>query len=536
VEKMKRDFKSIPNKTYDVIVIGGGIVGAGVARDTTLRGLDTLLIEKDDFGSGTTSRSTRLIHGGLRYLAQLEFALVRQDLSEREVMLRIAPHLVHHLSFLIPVHNTFLNIKMALGVTLYDVISFDKTLPNHKYFSKKKTLELEPGLKIDNLQGSYMYSDCAIPLTERLNFETALSAYEGGATVVNHARITKLIREDNRITGVEIKDEISGKTLQARGKLIVNAAGHWVDVVKDMIFTNKPAYLRRTKGVHIMIPKISHDALVLFSPVDGRLFFVIPWREYSLVGTTDTDYKDNLDAVFATAADVKYILDGLHFAYPDVKTEDIFYAYAGLRSLALKPGKSASNTSRSHELIDHSKTDKLDGLVTILGGKITAYRAVARDATDLVCKKMGNKAKCITGEKALPGAPELTDEDVKSLVGESGLPYPVVSHLSELYGSRCREVIAIAKQDTSGAQQISAGGPDIIAQIRHAVQMESCMTVNDFMVRRSIVGLRKDQGRDAVAVVAKEMQNLLKWTEEEKNRQIQAHNFLSSLGQRFRNP
>jgi glycerol-3-phosphate dehydrogenase len=318
--------------------------------------------------------------------------------------------------------------------------------------------------------------------------------------------------------------------------MIVNAAGHWVDTMKDMIFANKPAYLRRTKGVHIMIPRISTDALVLFSPDDGRLFFVIPWREFSLVGTTDTDYKENLDAVFATAADVKYILDGLHFAYPDVKTEDILYAYAGLRSLALKPGKSASNTSRSHELIDHSKTDKLDGLVTILGGKITAYRAVARDATDLVCKKMGNKARCVTGEKPLPGAPELNDDEIKNLAAESGLPHAVVSHLSQLYGSRCREVIAIAKEDASAAQQISAGGPDILAQVRHAVKSEVCMTVNDFMVRRSIVGFRKDQGADAVAAVAKEMQRLLNWTEEEKDRQIQTHNFLSSLGQRFRNP
>ncbi|MGA2160028.1 MAG: glycerol-3-phosphate dehydrogenase/oxidase [Dehalococcoidia bacterium] len=532
---MKRDFKSIPGKNYDVIVIGGGIVGAGVARDTTLRGLDTLLVEKDDFGSGTTSRSTRLIHGGLRYLAQLEFGLVRQDLSEREVMLRIAPHLVHHLPFLIPVHNTFLNIKMALGVTLYDVISFDKTLPNHRYFSRKKTLELEPGLKVDNLQGSYEYSDCDIPLTERLNFETALSASEGGATVVNHARVTNLIRENNRITGVEIEDEISGDVLQARGKLIVNAAGHWVDTVKDMIFVNKRAYLRRTKGVHIMIPKISTNALVLFSPVDGRLFFVIPWREFSLVGTTDTDYNDSLDAVFATASDVKYILDGLHFAYPDIKVDAIFYAYAGLRSLALKPGKSASNTSRSHELIDHSKIDNLDGLVTILGGKITAYRAVARDATDLVCKKMGHKARCVTGDKPLPGAPELKDEEIKNLSAESGLPYAVVSNLSQLYGSRCREVITVAKEEASGAQQISTGGPDIVAQIRHAVKSESCMTINDFMVRRSIVGFRKDQGADAVAFVAKEMQRLLNWTEEEKDRQVQAHNYFASLGQRFRN-
>ena len=269
---MKRDFQSISSKTYDVIVIGGGIVGAGIARDLTLRGLDTLLVEKDDFGSGTTSRSTRLIHGGLRYMAQLEFGLVRQDLSEREVLLRIAPHLVHPLPFLIPIHGTFLNIEMALGVTLYDVLSFDKTLPNHSYYGKNKTLELEPGLKVPNLQGSYLYYDCKIPLTERLNFETALSACEGGATVVNHARVTKVLREGNRITGVEVKDEIGGEVLQAKGKMVVNAAGHWVDIVKDMIFGNKPPYLRRTKGVHILIPQVSKHALVLFSPIDGRLF------------------------------------------------------------------------------------------------------------------------------------------------------------------------------------------------------------------------------------------------------------------------
>ena len=315
---MKRDFKSISSKTFDVIVIGGGIVGAGTARDLTLRGLDVLLLEKEDFGSGTTSRSTRLAHGGLRYMAQLDFGLVRQDLSEREVLLRIAPHLVHPLSFLIPIPTTFLNVEMALGTILYDILSYDKTLPNHRFYGTKKTLEIEPGLKVRNLQGSYLYYDCEIPLTERLNFETALSAHEGGATVINHARVTNTLREGNSITGVEVKDEITGDVLQAKGKMVVNAAGHWVDIVKSMVFTNKPEYLRRTKGIHIVIPKVSEHALVLFSPVDGRLFFVIPWEGFSLVGTTDTDYTENLDAVFATKADVDYVLEGLHMAYPDV--------------------------------------------------------------------------------------------------------------------------------------------------------------------------------------------------------------------------
>ena len=533
---MKRDFKSIAGKTFDVIVIGGGIVGAGIARDTTLRGLDTLLLEKEDFGSGTTSRSTRLIHGGLRYLRQLEFGLVRQDLSEREVMLRIAPHLVHPLSFFIPIPNISLNIAMALGTTLYDVVSYDKTLPNHKYLSKNKTLSEEPGLKVKGLQCSYVYSDCAIPFTERLNFETALSAYENGATVINHARVSNLLKEGHRVTGVEVKDEISGEVLQAKGRLVVNATGHWVDSLKEMIFKDKPPYLRRTKGVHIMIPSVSRHALVLFSPVDGRLFFVIPWQGYSLVGTTDTDYRDDLDAVYATREDVDYILEGLHLAYPDVRIEDVFYAYAGLRSLALKPGQSASNTSRSHELIDHSKSDKLNGLVTILGGKITAYRAVAKDAADVVCRKLGNRARCVTAERQLPGAPALVQQEIDSLRQKERLAEDTVRHLALLYGSKCREVINLASADRAGFEQLSPGGPDIVAQIWYAVKNESCLTVSDFMLRRSVVGLRKDLGIDAVPCVAGEMQKLLGWSDDEKNRQIQSHQTTAALALRFRNP
>ncbi len=533
---MKRDFKAISGKTFDVIVIGGGIVGAGVARDTTLRGLDTLLLEKDDFGSGTTSRSTRLIHGGLRYLRQLEFGLVRQDLSEREVLLRIAPHLVYPLSFFIPIPTLSLNVAMFMGTTLYDVISFDKTLPNHKYLSKAKTLSEEPGLKVKGLQGSYVYSDCAIPLTERLNWETALSAAEYGATVVNHARVTGVLREGNRITGVEVKDQVSGETLQARGRLVVNAAGQWVDIIKEMLFKNKPPYLRRTKGAHIVIPQVSKHALVLFSPRDGRLFFVIPWEGFSLVGTTDTDYKDDLDAVYATREDVDYILEGLHLAYPEVGIDDVHYAYAGLRSLALKPGKSASDTSRSHEVVDHTKRDHLEGLVSILGGKITAYRAVARDAADLVCRKLGNKSRCVTGERPLPGAPAMTSAEIIHMAERENVSTPTATHLSRIYGCRSGEVLAMAGNDKSGLRPLSPGGPDILAQVRYAVQNEICMTVSDFMLRRSAVGLRKDLGMDAVPTVAAEMQKLLGWSDGEKERQVQEHNSAASLARRFRNP
>jgi glycerol-3-phosphate dehydrogenase len=371
-------------------------------------------------------------------------------------------------------------------------------------------------------------------LTERLNWENALSASECGATVVNHAKVTGMLREGNRITGVEVKDQVSGDTLQARGKLVVNAAGHWVDIIKEMIFENKSPYLRRTKGAHIVIPQVSKHALVLFSPRDGRLFFVIPWEGFSLVGTTDTDYKDDLDAVYATREDVEYILEGLHLAYPEVGIDDVYYAYAGLRSLALKPGKSASNTSRSHAIVDHAKRDRLEGLVSILGGKITAYRAVAREAADLICRKMGNKSRCLTGERPLPGAPAMTSAEIAQMAESTEIDGPTAVHLSRIYGCRSGEVLAMAGDDKSGLRPLSPGGPDILAQARYAVRNEACMTISDFMLRRSAVGMRKDLGTDAVPAVADEMQKLMGWSDQEKERQIQEHNSVASLAQRFK--
>lgn len=531
---MRREFRKIAEKTFDVIVIGGGIVGAGLARDTQLRGLNTLLLEKDDFGCGTTSRSTRLAHGGLRYLRQLEFGLVRQDLREREILMHIAPHLVHPLTFLIPIHSQTLNIVMLLGVILYDVISYDKTMPNHKYLNKRKTLEQEPNLKVKNLKGSYVYYDCQIPFPERLNLENALSAAENGATVVNHARVIGLIKEENCITGVEVKDELSGEILQAKGRIIVNAAGHWVDQIKEMVFKNKPPYLLRTKGIHIIVPRVSNNALVLFSPTDSRLFFVIPWEGYSLVGTTDTVYKDNLDSVAATREDVEYMLEGLHLAYPDVKIDDIYYTTAGLRSLVLKPGKKASDTSRSHQLVDHSKIDHLDGLVTILGGKITAYRAVARDAADLICRKLKYKARCQTEAAVLPGAPALNQEEIEWLVTKECLPEEIIRNLAHIYGSRCRQVLELTAHDERGKNRISPEGHDIIAQIWYAVKEELCCTVSDFMLRRSGICFRKDQGISAVQTVANEMKILLNWNQSTMENQISDYLKTASLARQFR--
>jgi glycerol-3-phosphate dehydrogenase len=251
------------------------------------------------------------------------------------------------------------------------------------------------------------------------------------------------------------------------------------------------------------------------------------------VGTTDTDYKEDLDAVGGTREEVNYLLEGLHIAYPEVKFEDVYYTYAGLRSLALKPGKTASDTSRSHALIDHSMRDGLDGLVTMLGGKITAYREVARDAADLVSRKLKNTARCTTGVKPLPGAPAVKQVDIDQSVAQSGLPRKTVEHLARLYGSRYREVLEMASRDNDLKLPLCSNHPDIAAQVWHAIERESAVTINDFMLRRSVIGLQPDLGISAVKAVAAEMRKALNWSAEEESKQVEAYNQYIALSRRF---
>ena len=274
---MKRDFGSLEN-TFDVVVIGGGIIGCGIARDSALRGLKTLLLEKEDFSYGTTSRSSRLIHGGLRYLRQFQFGLVRQDMREREVLLRIAPHLVHPLPFLIPLAKPSDRAVMAAGTLLYDILSFDKTLPSRKHFSHAETLLMEPDLRIEGLRGSYRYHDCEVPFTERLCLENALSAAENGAIVLNHAKVTDILKDGKTVKGVQVQDVLTGRAYAVTSRMVVNAAGHWMDALCGMVYSQPMRLVRRTKGIHLVTRRLSNNALVLFAKSDGRLWFIIPGK------------------------------------------------------------------------------------------------------------------------------------------------------------------------------------------------------------------------------------------------------------------
>jgi len=531
---LKRDFEKMKDQVFDLAVIGGGIVGTGIARDASLRGIKTLLVDKEDYAYGTTSTSSRLIHGGFRYLRQLEFGLVRQDMREREILLSIAPHLVHPLPFFMPITSFKDRIIMSLGMRLYDILSFDKSLPTYHYYSKKKTLEVEPTLAMDNLRGSYRFYDCQIPFAERLCLENAISATEQGAIILNHAECKEILHEGNTITGIEVNDTLTGHSYIVATRMIVNAAGPWMDIVHGKLKTESTPRMRRTKGIHLVTHNISQNAHVLFSQSDGRLFFVIPWEGYSLIGTTDTDFNDDSDSVAADTDDVDYLLREVGRAFPDLKKDDVYYTFAGLRALAGSPDGSASNVTRGHRLIDHEKTDGLIGALSVVGGKLTGYRAVAEETVNAVSRKLNVSNPCTTAITPLPGAPALSSEEQALISKESGLPDETISHLHNLYGSRLREVIEFSEREPGGKQQICSHSRDIVAQIWHAVETEQACTPADFLLRRSFTGMASCLGLDAVETVTREMGKRLDWNDSETQKQLNAYNGYITLSQRFK--
>lgn len=526
---MRRDFTEISGKTFDLVIVGGGIVGAGVVRDASLRGLKTLLLEQDDFGGGTTSRSTRLIHGGLRYLRHLDFGLVRQDMRERETLLKIAPHLVHPLPFLIPLFKPTDRLVMKAGMVLYDVLSYDKSLPGHKYFSRNALAKLEPSLNSDGLRGAYRYYDCQAPYAERLCLENIISAVENGATALNHSQVTKLLKDGNTVSGVVARDLISGKDYTIMSSMVVNAAGPWMDAVYHMAEGGDKRILRRTKGVHLLTRKLSNNALVLFAS-DARLFFVIPWQDHSLVGTTDTDYSGDNETVHAEKDDVDYLLRGVRQLCPSLTRQDIFYTYAGLRALPDTGAARVSNVSRAHKLIDHEKTDRLAGLISVIGGKITGYRAIAEEITDLVANKLNVSTNCTTASTRLPGA-LISTTDVSQNAKSSGLPDGTIRYLESVYGSRMQQVLALVGKNERGKQPLCPHSPAILAQIEHAISEESALTVADFMLRRSMIGLAECIGREAAPAVSDEMGRLLGWNEAQQKQQLDDYHRVASLRQ-----
>ena len=521
----------IPRESFDLIVIGGGIIGSGIARDAALRGLKVALFEKGDFGGGTTAGSTRLIHGGLRYLEMLDFRLVRLDLRERETLLKIAPHLVKPLLFLVPFYERSFayRAKMRLGMILYDLLSYDKSLPRHRILDAEEVRAAEPEMRADGLQGAAAYYDAQVFSPERLCLENLIDAREHGAHVFNYTEVTGPLMSGRTVAGVRVRDTLPGGfEAEVRGRVVVNASGPWFDRVAGNLEARHKPQIRTTKGVHIACPPANRHALVFFSNLDGRLFFMIPWLGYSWIGTTDTDYRDDPGAAHASASDVEYLLDSVKKFVPGIDGAPIYFSNAGVRALVMEEG-SESSVSRMHRISD-GEMSEAPGLISVLGGKITGYRAIAEEATDLVCSKLGVGAPCRTAASPLPGArPKPQPDDALSTVDVE-----TAAHLSGLYGSRAAAVARLAASDDALRERLAPHYPDIAAQVVYAVRSEQCVRLSDFILRRTTLGFSRNQGRGAAKKVASLMARELGWSPEREAEEVRAFGSLLDLTQEFR--
>jgi glycerol-3-phosphate dehydrogenase len=479
--------RSLGGRTVDLLVIGGGIVGAGIARDAALRGFSVALVEADDLASGTSSRPTRLIHGGLRYLELFDFGLVRSDMRERETLLRIAPHLVFPLAFLMPLYrrSPFYRLKLRFGMFLYDLLSLDKSLPKRKRLDRAEALVAEPNLDPDGLGGAWRFYDAQVPFVERLVVENAVDAAAHGAVILNHARAVGYLREGSAVTGASVRDLIGGSTLEVRARFTVNATGPWLDATIAPLRTAARPLLRLTKGTHLVVPRATEQAHVLFAKRDKRLFFVLPWNGYTMVGTTDTDYEGDPAEAEASSEDVEYLRTEASRAFPQAPFDRIHFTWAGVRALVREEGVAEGKVSRKHKLYDHRRRDGIDGVLSVIGGKITAYRAIAEEVTDVVARRLGSSAPCRTSELPLPGAGRSTALSTA--------------------GALCPH---------------AATTPD---EIVRAVRAEWAMTLGDVLLRRTAIGLAACQGLDRLETIADLVGELLGWDPSRRAAEISAY-------------
>ena len=527
------DYSTVEATTYDLIVIGGGINGVAVARDGALRGLKTILIEKSDFGSGTTSWSSRLVHGGLRYLEYFEFNLVRESLREREILLRTAPHLVKPIQMTIPIYaqGSRSYWEIQAGMVLYDLLSYDKSLPNHRMLGATKMRQLFRSVEPDSCRGAAQYYDGQVEYAERLCLEAVLSAQDAGATMLSYVTVTQLQRSGNRITSLVCRDVETGEPIVVRGHeqtVVINTSGPWVDqICRSGVQGNAPAPVGKTRkiggtrGSHIIVDKFPgapDEALYVEALTDGRPFFILPWLGMCLIGTTDIRFDGDLDKVHASNDEIDYLLNETNRVIPTAQLtrELVKFTYAGVRPLPYSEGKKTSSITRSHVLYDHT-AESVENMVSLIGGKLTTHRQVGEEMVDAALKKQGKpRSHSATRQAPLPGA--IATREAKDLMTTADRD--VVAHLLSVYGARTPQVLAIVKEFPELVEPVVAGQPDIKAQIVYSVNAELARTYVDICRRRTALSMRGNYGFDALPVVADVLKRYCNWSDERCDRNL----------------
>lgn len=481
------------DRRFDVLVIGGGITGCGVARDAAMRGLTVALVERDDFASGTSGRSSRLVHGGIRYLEQGQLHLVYESIRERQTLLRIAPHLVRPLAFTWPIYHGVRvgRLKLGAGLLLYQLMALGRS-HRPSFFSAHKTLDREPSLRPKDLKGGAIYYDAATN-DSRLTLATAISAADHGAVVSNHTRVTRIINEKGRAVAAEIRSPLSGEVGEVRAKTIVNATGVWQNAADAIKHGTR---LRGSKGVHIAVPRArvgNRDAITMISSLDGRVMFCLPAGAHTIIGTTDTWTDESPEDVHASMADVEYLLRSANSYFPSARltSDDVVSAWAGIRPLVATQSKNPTAASREHSIV----TDE-SGVISVTGGKLTTYRSMAAEIVDRVQLALGQTVRSSPTDRVL-------------LAGSD----------------RDEEMSRLTQQNQTWARTLADNLSYTAADLIYAVKHEMAKTLSDLLIRRTHLAFEtRDHGKSVASLAADLVAPLLDWDQDTKRARISEYN------------
>lgn len=528
---MKRpDPTQINRRRYDLIIVGGGINGAAIARDAAMRGLSVLLLEKRDFGSGTSSWSTRLIHGGLRYLEHREFGLVRESLRERQLLLQHAPHLVKPLSLVLPIYAGARRgpHTIRVGLTLYDLLSAGKSLPRHRMLDRADALRALPWLEPANLEAAAQYFDAQVTFPERLVIELAISAAEHGAFLLNYARVDAIEGVGSAVTGIRYTDLLTGRTHAVAGRTIANVTGPWVD---QLLESANPGTNQRllggTKGSHIVVDRQAdqiHEAIYYEARSDGRAIFVVPWNGYLLIGTTDLRYEGDLDDVRPDQAEIDYLLRETNQLLPALRLTpaDIVFSYAGVRPLPFTGSGAEAGISRRHLVIDHAPGHR--GLFSIVGGKLTTHRSLAEEAVDRIVSALGLRSPAQTASISLPGTAGVAFAPFANhVMARRDFSTATLHRLVSLYGVRAVDILTLACSDPGLRDPLGDAGDALAAEIPFALEHEQAVTLEDILLRRTMLGYQPDMGLATAEAAAGVAVRQGLWNDREAADQLSAY-------------
>ncbi len=509
---------------FDAVIVGAGVNGLGMAWDAALRGLRILVVDKGDVGSGTSSWSSKMIHGGLKYLEKYDVPLVRESLHEREWLLRSAPHLVRELRFIIPFYarNTHSKNVLRLGMVAYDVLSFDKSLQHFQLHGRDALIAREPGLSTDGLEGGAVFSDGQAVYPERLCVEIALAAESAGAVVLTHTRAVKLGISDARVVSVTIRDELDDAEYEVPTTVVINAGGPWIDQIFDNV--QLPRMNGGTKGTHLVVdpfPGAPKDAFYYEAVSDSRPLLVIPWKGRYLLGSTDIRFEGDLDTVSASQDEYDYILTETNRVIPsaNLTMADVKYAYTGVRPLPYQADGETGDITRRHELRSHAP--RYDGLFTLIGGKLTTFRQVGEEVGDLLAKRLGRRRTSVTRKLPLPGGGQPNLGELRDQLRGTGLDERLIARLVSQYGTRAVPLAALITASDENRQVLDEAFGLTRGEVVWAVTEENAHRLSDVVARRVMTGVEDDLGVAGLSAIAAVCAELLGWSEARTQSEIE---------------